>query len=146
MKMRKLILASIILVLLDQATKYLMHGREYFSGFVSLRSTINYGAAFSMLQGWNWLFISISVIVIFGISYYHKRFKNKLGIMLLLAGTAGNLIDRLLFGYVRDFISVRHFATFNLADSFNVIGAALIIYFSYMEERAQKALNTQKHK
>ena len=144
--MRKLIIFSAALVLLDQLTKCLMHGREYFSGLISLHSTINYGAAFSMMQGWNWLFILVSLIVIAGIFYYYRSFKNRWGLIFLLAGTAGNLIDRLLFGYVRDFISVKYFATFNLADSFNVIGAALIIYFSYMEEKHQKTLNSNKHK
>lgn len=136
--MRKLIIFSLVLVALDQLTKYLMHGREYFSGLISLHSTINYGAAFSMMQGWNWLFILVSLIVIAGIFYYLKSFKHKLGPILLLSGTVGNMIDRLFLGYVRDFISVEYFATFNMADSFNVIGVALIIYFSFMEEKQPK--------
>ncbi len=144
--MRRLILTSAILVLIDQLAKYAMDGKDYFSGFVSLHSAINYGAAFSMLEGWNKLFILVSAMVIIGILYCYKKFKNKLGLMLLFSGTIGNLIDRLFLGYVRDFISVKYFATFNLADSFNVIGAALIIYFSVMEEKHQKALNSQKHK
>ncbi len=144
--MRKLIIVSVILVMLDQITKYLMDGKEYFSGFVSLHSTVNYGAAFSMLEGWNWLFVLVSIIVIIGIFYYYRSFRNKWGLILLLSGTIGNLVDRVLFGYVRDFISVKYFATFNLADSFNVIGAALIIYFSFMEEKHQKTLNSNKYK
>ena len=47
-----------------------------------------------------------------------------------MAGTIGNLIDRIVFGYVRDFISISIWPSFNLADIFNVIGVILILIHS----------------
>ena len=131
--MKKLFIVSIILVLIDQISKYLMTDRKLTEGFISLSYTTNKGAAFGLLQGWQWLFIVITVMVIAGIFYYYKDIKRKEGFMLLLAGSIGNLIDRVFLGYVRDFISVNYFSVFNLADAFNVIGVGLIIYFYWKE-------------
>jgi signal peptidase II len=133
--MKKLLVISAILVFIDQITKYLMTDKKLFEGFVSLSYATNKGAAFGMLQGWKWLFIIVTIAVIIGIFYYYKDFKRKVGLVLLLAGAIGNLIDRVFLGYVRDFIAVRYFSTFNLADAFNVIGVGLIIYFYWKDSR-----------
>lgn len=104
----------IILIVLDQLTKYFLF------------TTINYGAAFGILQGYNWLFILISLIVIIICVKYYKRYR--LPLTFILAGTISNLIDRVFLGYVRDFIDVGFWPVFNFADSFNVIGVILLIY------------------
>ena len=112
-------LIIILLILLDQLTKYL------------LGNVKNYGAAFGILQGYTTLFIIISIIVIVTCIYYYKNKNLRLALSFILAGTISNLIDRILLGYVRDFIDLRIWPVFNLADSFNVIGVILLIYLSF---------------
>jgi len=118
--MDRFTLISLGLILIDQISKFL------------LGTTINYGAAFGILQGWRWLFVIISFFVIGSILYYKDKIKSYgyYGIILLFSGTTGNLIDRLVFGYVRDFIDFGFWPSFNLADSFNTLGVILlVIYF-----------------
>ena len=120
MKSKKFSLLALTLILLDQLTKY-------FFG-----TTKNYGAAFGILQGWKLLFVIISFFVIGFILYYKDKIEGYgyYGLILLFSGTIGNLVDRLVFGYVRDFIDLGFWPSFNLADSFNTIGVILlIIYF-----------------
>ena len=113
-------LLIILLVILDQLSKYLFGNVK------------NYGAAFGILQGYTTFLIIISLIV-FGVClYYYIKNKNlRLSLSFIMAGTLGNLIDRIIFGYVRDFIDLKFFPVFNMADSFNVIGVILIIYLIF---------------
>jgi len=118
-------LIIILLILLDQITKYFFTSR------------INYGAAFNIFEGYTTLLIIISLVVLIVALYYYfklkdnKKDKNIIwGLSFLIAGIIGNLLDRIIFGYVRDFIDIGIFPVFNLADTFNFIGVILIIYFS----------------
>ena len=115
--MKKLVIISLILVFLDQITKYFIPG------------TTNIGAAFGILQGWQWLFVLVSGVVLGFIFYYKDKVKGYgfYGLAFLLSGVIGNLIDRLLFGYVRDFIDVGFWPIFNLADSYNTTGVILLV-------------------
>ncbi|MEA3378442.1 MAG: signal peptidase II [Nanoarchaeota archaeon] len=127
--MRKLFFYALALILLDQITKYLMQGKSFFSGFFSLNYVVNKGAAFGLLQGGRWFFIITAIIVIAYILVEYKKIKHKFGLVLLFAGSLSNCFDRLFLGYVRDFISIKYFSTFNFADIFNVLGVGLIFYF-----------------
>ncbi|MEK6952085.1 MAG: signal peptidase II [Nanoarchaeota archaeon] len=116
----KFTLISLGLILIDQISKFL------------LETSKNYGAAFGILEGWKWLFVIVSFFVIGFILYYKEKVKGYgyYGVVLLFSGTIGNLVDRLVFGYVRDFIELGFWPSFNLADSFNTVGVILlIIYF-----------------
>jgi signal peptidase II len=141
--MKKLIILTSILVFLDQLTKFLFQEKVYqiFSIF-SIHYTQNTGAAFGILKGFNLFFIIISILVIFGIFKYYKHYK--LPLTILLAGTIGNLVDRIFFGFVRDFISIGSFPIFNLADSFNTIAAILLIVAFYKEEKAYKSVKSKE--
>ena len=123
--MKKLILISLAIVILDQLSKF------YFG------KTKNYGAAFGILQGYNWLFIIIALSVIFAVLYYYKEFKSygKYGVIFLFSGSIGNLVDRLFLGYVRDFIELGFWPSFNIADSFNVIGVVMLIVYFWREKK-----------
>ena len=117
--MKKVVFIPLGLILLDQITKF------YFE------SSRNYGAAFGILQGWKWVFIVASFVVL-GIVYYYKdkvKGYGGYGLILLFSGVIGNLVDRLYFGYVRDFIALGFFPSFNLADSYNTIGVFLLIAY-----------------
>jgi|SRR3989344_3550152 len=111
-------LMIILLIILDQLAKY-------FFGSVK-----NYGAAFGILQGYTTFLIIMSLAIIAICFYYYKYKELKLGLSFILAGAISNLIDRIFLGYVRDFIDLKFFPVFNLADSFNVIGVILLIYLN----------------
>ena len=138
---------SIFIVLIDQFTKYLIS--DYNNIFVNkdfllfkLSFVKNYGAAFNIFSG-SRIFLSIisitfSIILIFLI--LNKNFSNILDFYsysLILGGTVGNGLDRLLKGYVIDFINLNliDFPVFNIADISINLGLILIIYSLYKKNR-----------
>src|SRR3989344_7402109 len=129
MKARNYILIGLILVILDQITKFLFQNKTYLFKDIGIEYTTNTGAAFGILKGSNLILTIISLfIIIFLFTYYRKAASfEKPGLILLLSGTIGNLIDRVAFGYVRDFIAVYIWPNFNLADSYNVIGVIILL-------------------
>jgi len=117
MKEWKYFLLIIGLIIADQITKY------YF-GFVK-----NTGGAFGIFQGYNFVFILVSFAALIGfIFYFAKNEKERLACSLIISGIIGNLIDRIAFGYVRDFIDLRVWPVFNIADSLMVVGVGLIVW------------------
>src|SRR3989344_2335966 len=99
----------IILIFLDQISKYFF------------KNQIN-------------LLIIISIIVALIIIYYLIKSKQKrleLSLIFILSGTLGNLIDRISFKYVRDFIDLKIWPIFNLADIYNVLGFIILIIYFY---------------
>ena len=132
---------TVFIVLLDQLTKYWMMTRlvpyESVSVFPMLSWTLafNSGSAFSFLAEagrWHmWFFAGFSAVVSLGLMVWIVRissslFTQMLALALILGGAVGNLIDRLRFGYVIDFIDVYyktyHWPVFNLADSAICVG------------------------
>ncbi len=130
-------------IILDQWVKHLtdIHlmplgtSVPLWEGVFHFTSTHNTGAAFGMLAGGRWLFLVLSVTACAGIIYVLVKFHKRLHILLrvclalILAGAVGNLIDRVLLGYVRDMFDFRliHFAIFNVADSAVSVGAVLFM-------------------
>lgn len=150
-----LLAISFVIVVLDQLSKFLCVAKlnyaeavQVFPGF-DLLLVQNRGAAFSFLSdagGWQRWFLSIISIVISGVVlvWLVRLPKSQkllaLSLALILGGALGNLYDRLVLGYVIDFISIYYqeyrFATFNIADSAISIGAALMaldIFFGNKE-------------
>jgi signal peptidase II len=122
--------------------------------FFNLTYVHNPGAAFSFLAdqpGWQrWFFTAIASIasIVFFVWMAKTPKQNKiLGIAfaLMLSGALGNLIDRVLFGYVIDFLDFyvgnAHWPAFNIADSAIFCGAALMIIDSFKAEKQKKAEN-----
>lgn len=112
------------------------HSFPIIEGFLHLTYTRNTGAAFSMLEGQRVFFIvvaSLAVIIMVAFLMYSKNPSKllRIGLSLMLGGTVGNTVDRVLYGYVRDMIDFRviNFAIFNIADSALCIGVALIIIY-----------------
>ena len=131
---------SIFIILIDQFTKYLMFNN--YKIFVNkdfllfkLDFVKNYGAAFNILNG-NRIFLSIiSIIFTIILFYLILRIKTSCTIdlysySLILGGTIGNGIDRIVKGYVIDFIDLNiiNFPVFNIADISINIGLIFIIY------------------
>jgi signal peptidase II len=129
----------------DQLTKYfaLLHLRNTdvpLAPFLKLSLAFNTGAAFSFLSdagGWqNLFFVGIAFVVSVIILFMIRRLgandtQVAVSLMLVLGGAVGNVIDRVRFGYVVDFIDVYyrawHWPTFNIADSAITIGAVLLV-------------------
>ncbi|PZO10097.1 MAG: lipoprotein signal peptidase [Lysobacteraceae bacterium] len=145
---------SLVLIAADQATKWLAISHlEYLQpvpvieGFWNWTLVHNYGAAFSFLSdagGWQkWFFSGLALAVSVGMALWLRvtpraDWRNALPLALVIAGALGNLIDRLRFGYVVDFVDwylgftdLPHWPTFNVADSCIVVGAVLLVLFSY---------------
>jgi len=132
---------TLIILLFDQITKFLINVNFKLNESLTLIKNIfhlkyiqNFGAGFGILQNQQWILIFVSLLVIGVIFYYIDRIKEKeilLQVLVgfVLGGTIGNLIDRLIYGFVIDFLDFRIWPVFNVADSFVTIGIiGLIIY------------------
>jgi signal peptidase II len=128
------------ILILDQLTKYFislnfkLHDSYFLmSDFLSITLIHNYGAGFGILQNYRFLLVFITLLVLIGIVYYIKKEYNTLtqftflGLLFILAGAIGNLIDRVLYGYVIDFIYFSFWPAFNVADIMISIGVGLLI-------------------
>jgi len=130
---------ALLVVFLDQITKYL--ARSFISPFGSIEilpflnfvSVRNEGAAFGLFKGFgNSTFIAISAAAIIFVLYLMVKAREKgPGLALILGGAAGNLIDRVFFGSVTDFIDLFagrfHWPAFNIADSALTVGLLLML-------------------
>lgn len=141
---KKLIIFGIIFLLIDQLSKglislYIPLNESFkLTNFLSITYVHNIGAAFSILQGARWLFIILGIIalnIIYIFFIKDKKLTNFEIIIyaLMLSGIIGNIIDRVLYGYVIDFIDITlfNFAIFNFADSFIVISVILLVVFKW---------------
>ena len=154
--MRKLALwyaLALLVVLLDQLTKYwisasFVYGEtRAYSGFFNLVLTYNKGAAFSFLAaaaGWQrGFFIVIALIAVVVISVLLARHAGEklfcFALALILGGALGNVLDRMVLGYVVDFLDFHvagwHWPAFNLADSAITLGAILLVADSFRPRR-----------
>lgn len=118
MQNKKLILRSTIGIAIDLITKYLFYNVRYLENTSMIRPTLNTGISRSLPVPFI-LIVGISIIGIAGFARLYS--KNKLGrtvTALLIWGTIGNLVDRLIYGGVRDFINIGwfNFPIFNIAD------------------------------
>ncbi|MEK6869253.1 MAG: signal peptidase II [Nanoarchaeota archaeon] len=132
---------ALIIILLDQTTKFLVKNALQLNQTLPIISNVfhltyinNTGAGFGILKAQALILIFISVAVIGIILYNFDRIKNNETLLQILAGfvlggTIGNLIDRLAYGHVIDFLDFQIWPIFNFADSFVTIGViGLIIY------------------
>jgi len=94
-----------------------------------IKRAVNYGSAFGLMQGMNWLFISVAITVLFLIALFINDVNRKMrwAFVFLAAGTFANLIDRMFFGYVIDLFSIAGSSSFNIADLSNLLGAVLLV-------------------
>ncbi len=144
--MRRYLWMAVVVFILDQATKWLAvtfigaHGVIKVMPLFDLVVVHNTGAAFGFLSqagGWqNVFFVAVAIVIstVILVMTYRLGAKDRLlavALMLVLGGALGNLVDRLRFGYVVDFLDVYyqawHWPAFNVADSAITIGALLLI-------------------
>lgn len=103
----------------------------------------NSGVAFGMFQQAGKPFSILPIIVSLVIIYYffqvpRNEWPLRVAMGLQLGGAIGNLIDRLRFGYVTDFISIGNFPVFNIADSSVTVGVGILLLAVWIEERKAK--------
>ena len=135
-------LIAVFIIITDQITKvlavkYLMPIDTFpiIKDVLHLTYVENKGAAFGILQNQRWIFIVVSVVMIFLLAFVMIKFKEDFhpimmtGLSFVVGGGIGNMIDRSLLGYVVDFVdfTLIDFAVFNVADSFICIGVGLLI-------------------
>ena len=171
MKNKRVILAIVLpcvlfalLLTLDLVSKHLIDkslgtvgaSKEIIHGFISFIYIHNSGAAWGIFSGRPIFLIIISIIVIaLFIAFYVlrlRKFKDKISLWLsvslgfIAGGCFGNLIDRIAFGYVRDFINFdfMNFPVFNVADICLTVGIILLfIYFIFFYSKEEKLLKTE---
>lgn len=147
---KKILIIGICLLVVDFISKMIISSLmsidesiKVIKNFLYITYVRNEGVAFSFLEGSLIFIILMSFIAIFFIIYYisHKKISKleSVGFGLILGGAFGNLIDRVFYGYVIDFIDVYIFGydypIFNVADIGVVVGVFVIIINSFIEDR-----------
>ena len=154
MKNKSNIILSIVLVIvllgIDLLLKYLVSTYlttvNIIDNFFSLTYVLNDGAAFSLFASRTYLLILIALICLFFIIYELKNNLDdrvlSIGYSLVLAGLLGNFIDRLMDGYIIDYLSFKiftyNFPIFNFADILIVVGIIIVIIKEILKERGKK--------
>ena len=153
----KIYIISLILLTLDQLVKLLVKSNfklheelELIPNFFSLHYLQNDGAAFSILQNKTYLLVIVAIICLSIMVYYIQKEKeftklSSVSLGLILGGIIGNLLDRIIYKKVMDYLSFTFFTysfpVFNIADIGITVGALLLIISSFKEEQHKKAPN-----
>lgn len=129
---------------------------DFLGGFLRITLVYNTGGVFGIMQGYKTVFLVVSIVVLLLMGVYYFLEKNKtlpftLAMSLIMGGAVGNIIDRLVPGRIGvvDFISmgidgIYRWPTYNIADSSIVVGAFLLVYVFYTEERKRKLAEEQQ--
>lgn len=135
----------VLLLVLDQISKLwiinnftLGQSLSIIEGIFSITYIQNQGAAFGILQGRFWFFILAALFVISLVSYYNIKYAPPIFMQyisgLIVGGAVGNLIDRILYNAVIDFVSIGWFPVFNIADIGIVCGSiGLFLYLFFLD-------------
>ena len=148
------LIAAVLLVAVDQITKYIaltqlkpIGSVTFIDGFMDFTFVENRGAAFGIFSGKTWLLLVISIIICAVLVWAMTKMpktkeyrKLRVTFVLILSGAVGNIIDRALRGYVVDFFEFTFikWPVFNLADIYVVVGTivmAVIIMFFMKDEK-----------
>ena len=147
---------AVLLLVADQVTKTLILGNyrlgdaTYITSFINIVRAHNTGAAFSFLSdagGWQrWLFTGIGVAATIFIVWQLRAHPGQklfsFALSSILGGAVGNVVDRLMHGYVVDFLQFHYagwyFPSFNLADSAITVGAACLILDELLRVRRER--------
>ena len=157
---RKILIIFGVTLFLDQISKAIVssmmslgHSIKVIKNFFYITYLNNYGAAWSMFTDKNTFLIILSIIALIimyrFIYVFDKNKRNTFAFGLVMAGIVGNLIDRWLFGYVRDFIDFKIFSydypVFNIADIAVVVGVFFIMIAIFKgEDKSGKDSSTRK--
>ena len=130
----------LVILSLDQLTKGLIsvsmlpgESLPLIDSVFHITYVLNPGAAFGMMAHQRWFFVLAAVVILLAFIFYYPHLKRqcsfmRYGCVALMAGTIGNLIDRLQGGLVVDFLDFRIWPVFNLADIAIVLGVVSMVY------------------
>ena len=150
---------SMIFFALDQLSKFWVINSlkpvgsiNIISGLLSFTYVENTGAAFGIFQGQRGLLIAIVLLIVCAALWalYTNKFSNpleRLSISMIISGGLGNLLDRVRYGFVVDFIDINQlfeYPMFNVADCFVVVGAILMVAAVMFEDSLNKKLLKQE--
>lgn len=150
-----MIILTLIFLLVDIVSKLLISryillekSIKIINNFLYITYVRNTGAAWSMFSSRSVLVLIVSFFIIVGIVLYVNKNRPKdkierLAYSMILGGALGNFVNRIVYGYVIDFIDVKIFKydypIFNLADSFIVIGVILLVVYAWRCENGNKS-------
>jgi len=155
MQIKFFYIISIVILAGDLISKHFLDGvtAEFIPNVISISSTHNYGASWSILSGATVLFIVLAGVFLAGMLAFDIFYKRdfgvncwyKVGFALIFGGILGNLVDRIALGYVRDFIKLEFmdFPIFNIADISLTVGCiCLVIWLLFfgMRDRSKKEM------
>ena len=151
------LLIGLAIVLLDQLTKQWIRSafvygesRPVIDGFFNLVYVRNDGAAWNILSGQSIILILISIVVLVLLIIYRRSFlqeqvSHRILLGLMVGGIVGNLIDRIRFGWVTDFLDFQfgtyHYPSFNVADSAICIAVGLYIITNLLQKKKEETTN-----
>ena len=155
---RTVLLIVLLIIVFDQLTKLaireslaLNESKVLIPKFLSLTHIQNSGAIFGMLRGMNTLLIIIGIVVVIWLLYYtytwastNEKRNMPLFFALIIGGAASNIIDRIVYGSVIDFINFHFWPAFNIADSAITVGVAAIIFYHLKNDLSQRQAITKK--
>jgi signal peptidase II len=129
----------LLLLLFDRITKIwasnLDASKDY--GILAFTYVTNTGAGFSMLQNMNIMLVIVSIAALILLVYFNKHIP-RFSLITIISGITGNLTDRIFYGSVIDFINLKFWPVFNIADSLICIGVIYWIIFIIKDERNPK--------
>ena len=148
-----IIIVSVISLILDIGSKYYIsknfivyESKTIIKNFLDITYVKNTGAAFSILEDNTWMITIISLMIIMGVIYY--IYKNKpsnnienIGYGMVIGGALGNFIDRIIYGYVIDFIDINLFGwnypVFNIADILIVVSVIIMVICCFRGDESE---------
>ncbi len=148
-----LVIISAILIGMDQYTKHIIRTNlefgqiwmpwQWLEPYARIIHINNTGAAFGLFKGANTVFMILAVVVAGAILYYFPSISKKdwlirVALSMQFSGAIGNLIDRIIFGHVTDFISIGTFPVWNIADASITVGVAILLIGMWVQEKREK--------
>ncbi|MBI3990795.1 MAG: signal peptidase II [Candidatus Omnitrophica bacterium] len=142
-------LLGLVVLIIDQWAKYIVSKNLWpgdsipvINGIFHITLITNTGGAFGLFKGQTRFFIMASLAAMFTILFLSFRRRKskypavvKTGLGFILGGTLGNLIDRLKYGYVIDFLDFRVWPVFNIADTAITLGTGLLIFSMLLHKK-----------
>ena len=155
---KKMFSIAVIVLLIDQITKALVASKlvvdqsvVVIKKFFYLTYTYNYGGAWSILNDHSIMLVIISfiaLVILFRFMFLFKNnLRNSIAFGLIVGGTCGNLLDRLIYGYVRDFLNFYifkyNYPVFNIAD-ICIVGGIILLIFAIIKGEDRHAVSSKK--
>lgn len=146
---KKILIGSIICLGIDILSKYLIdsffmptESKVIINNFFNITKIYNDGASWNILSGSRYILILVAIVILVILFIYQNKFKknmrNIISFSMIYGGIIGNLLNRIMYGYVIDFLDFNifgwDFPIFNIADIFIVVGVMLLIYSIYKKD------------